>query len=118
MARTCLVLATAALHTYFMKMRMQFQHGWTGWQPRRLDWRERAVLIMLTIVVIPVALVLLTGLFLLAIGFAVVALATWLAARFFWSRRMRSTSRSVITTDYVREEEPDRPPSRNPWTRS
>jgi len=101
-------------------MRMQFQHGWTRWQPRPLDWRERAVLIMLTIVVIPVALVLLTGLFLLAIGFAVVALATWLAAKFFWSRRVRSTPRSVITTDYERvvEEEPDRSASRNPWTRS
>jgi hypothetical protein len=36
-------------------MRMQFQHGWRRWQTRPLDWRERAVLIMLTIVVIPVA---------------------------------------------------------------
>jgi hypothetical protein len=52
----------------------------------------------------------LTGLFLLAIGFAVVGLATWLAAKFFWSRRVQSTSRSVITADYERvSEEPDRP---------
>jgi hypothetical protein len=100
-------------------MRMQFQHGWRRWQTRPLDWRERAVLIMLTIVVIPVAVVLLTGLFLLAIGFAVVGLATWLAAKFFWSRRVQSTSRSVITADYERvSEEPDRTVSRNPWTGS
>jgi hypothetical protein len=99
-------------------MRMQWQHGWRQRQPRPLDWRERAVLIMLAIVAIPVALVLVTGLFLLALGFGVVGLATWLVAKFFWSRRAPPRYRSVISTHYVRVgEEPDQPAQRNPWTR-
>jgi len=100
-------------------MRIQWQQRRFQWQTRPLDWRERAVLAMLAIAAIPVALVLLSGLFLLAVGFGVVALATWLVARFFWSRRGRPPYPPVIGTDYVRvrEEPDDQPVGRNPWTR-